>query len=308
MLRNPLGLLSVPLLAIGCGGQSGSTADAVRLEGSVTVDGVELSYVTEGDGPPLLVLGSAVFYPRVLSENLRQRFTLVFTDARHFVPSYQPTATELEAITMATFADDVEELRKVLGFDRIAVMGHSVHAQVALEYARRYPEHTSHLIMVGGVPHSDMQTEEFWETHASDERKAILQRNNEQLNGVIDALSLSDAFIRRYVANGPLYWRDSAYDSSPLWEGVELSMDVVNQLFGVVPSKQEVLSILRQIDTPTFIALGRYDFAIPYVLWDGLRDAVPNVTYQLFEESGHTPQLEQAALFDEKLVSWMIDQ
>lgn len=51
-----------------------------------------------------------------------------------------------------TLADDIELIRKKLGFDQVIVMGHSGHAYMALEYAKRYPAHVSHLVMLCAGP------------------------------------------------------------------------------------------------------------------------------------------------------------
>ena len=44
---------------------------------------------------------------------------------------------------------------------------------------------------------------------------------------------------------------------------------------------------------PLFIALGRYDYTVPYVLWEGIAKALPSATLQIFEQSGHQPFFEE---------------
>jgi proline iminopeptidase len=43
---------------------------------------------------------------------------------------------------------DADALRQALGFDKWAVLGHSFGGNVALEYALRYPQRLSHLLLV----------------------------------------------------------------------------------------------------------------------------------------------------------------
>ena len=50
------------------------------------------------------------------------------------------------------FSDDVEQIRKALDIPKICVLGHSIHGNLALEYARKYPQHTSHVIVIGAPP------------------------------------------------------------------------------------------------------------------------------------------------------------
>ena len=55
-----------------------------------------------------------------------------------------------------------------------------------------------------------------------------------------------------------------------------------------------------------FLALGRYDFLVaPPSAWDAIRSQFRDLTVRVFERSGHTPQYEEAALFDAELVRWM---
>jgi proline iminopeptidase len=62
---------------------------------------------------------------------------------------------------------------------------------------------------------------------------------------------------------------------------------------------------LEQLDVPVFLALGRYDYLVaPYATWDPYRSRFKDLTVRVFERSGHTPQLEESALFDAELLQW----
>ena len=63
---------------------------------------------------------------------------------------------------------------------------------------------------------------------------------------------------------------------------------------------------LQPIDRPVFLALGRYDFLVaPPSAWDAIRPQFRDLTVRVFERSGHTPQYEEATLFDAELMRWM---
>ena len=62
---------------------------------------------------------------------------------------------------------------------------------------------------------------------------------------------------------------------------------------------------LANNNVPKFLALGRYDYNIPYREWDSARKATPHLTYHLFERSGHFPMIEESALFDDRLINWV---
>jgi proline iminopeptidase len=57
---------------------------------------------------------------------------------------------------------------------------------------------------------------------------------------------------------------------------------------------------------PIFLAFGRYDFIVaPPCAWDSIRPKFKNLTIRMFERSGHSPQYEEAALFDLELLHWL---
>ena len=51
-------------------------------------------------------------------------------------------------MTMENLTADADALRQALGFEKWAVLGHSFGGNVALEYALRYPQSLSHLVLV----------------------------------------------------------------------------------------------------------------------------------------------------------------
>ena len=51
-------------------------------------------------------------------------------------------------MTWENLTADADALRQALGFEKWAVLGHSFGGQVALEYALRYPESLSHLLLI----------------------------------------------------------------------------------------------------------------------------------------------------------------
>ena len=56
---------------------------------------------------------------------------------------------------------------------------------------------------------------------------------------------------------------------------------------------------------PILLAHGRYDYAVPYTMWTGVVDRVPNATLHLFERSGHQTFYEEPAQFAAVARAWM---
>lgn len=108
----------------------------------------------------------------------------------------------------------------------------------------------------------------------------------------------------QYVRDGARFWYDPNYDSSPLWEGVAPNTNLMRRVFGLLRD-YDVARRSAPVQAPVFLALGRYDYALPYRLWDERKQALPHLSYHLFERSGHWPMLEESALFNQKLIAWL---
>jgi len=289
-------------------GNSKSTVETSPAERKTIRSGpYELAYSVEGDGTPALVIGSAVYYPRVFSQRLRRSLKLVFADHRGFArlaDGAPPSDFGLDAVLA-----DMDLVRRHLGLDRIAVVGHSGHGYMALEYAKRYPQHVSHVVMIAtGPSHSAAHraaTERYWQESVCPERKARLERDLSLLPAEIEAAP-EKRFVAFCVRMGARSWYDHAFDAAPLWQGVHVNMPVFDHLWGEAFRDIDVAAGLERLDAPVFLALGRYDHLVaPYAAWDPYRSRFKDLTVRVFERSGHTPQLEESALFDAELLQWL---
>src|SRR5215475_11989715 len=102
--------------------------------GVITAGKFRLRYRIEGAGNPTIAIGSAIQGPHLFSPQLRQYLRLVFLDHRGFAAS--PGRVDTAEFALDKVIDDIEHARQELGLDRIAVLGHSGHALMALEYAK----------------------------------------------------------------------------------------------------------------------------------------------------------------------------
>lgn len=267
-------------------------------------DGTKLRYVVEGSGIPCIVVNGRHYRP-VFSKDLRRHLKLVFVDFR--LSSEAEAAAKLDDITLDTLVDDIDQVRKALGFERVAVMGHSLPSLIALEYARKYPEHTSHVILIGAPPFmiTPKEQEAFWESDASQARKLANKRNLERITDEdLKKAPPGQAWKLVFVRNGARYWYDASYDSAWMLEGITPNMKFIPHVAGLFRD-YDVGKRMPRTTTPVFLALGRSDYLVPYHTWDGRRDSFPNLSYHLFEKSGHYPMFEEPALFDKKLIEWV---
>lgn len=143
-------LLLAALLS-GCGSQKTepvtvAVKDTVQLAAQppagfksevANVNGVNIHYVTGGQGEPLLLIHGFgqnwYMWNRVLPE-LSKHFTIIAPDLRGVGESGKP-ASGYDKKTMAT---DLHELVKKLGYNNVNVAGHDIGLMVAYAYAAQF--------------------------------------------------------------------------------------------------------------------------------------------------------------------------
>ena len=271
------------------------------LSGTVDCDGFQLAWVREGRGAPMLVLGASRFYPRYFPLAMRAHFDMVFCDLRQWVPT--PDGFDVATITRDTFSDDIERVRAATRLDRPIVVGQSQHGYMALEYARRFPDRVRGVVVVAVAPPSDDgdDRDSFFDRDASAERRAADARIRASYR-IPDQVETSRDFIDRYLANDAYVWYDPEPDRhSYLWDGVEINRAVMEQVW----ADQAFGGFrLEPSGTPTFLALGRYDYFAPYYLWDRYHPLFSNLSSRLYERSAHQPPNEQPDEFTADIVDW----
>lgn len=283
------------------------TTERVVARGTIRSGHFELAYSIEGQGAPAIVIGSAVYYPRVFSDRLRQSLQPIFVDHRGFAKAskdLKPADYSLDVVL-----DDIDLVRRHFGHEKVIVLGHSGHGYMALEYAKRYSRHVSHVVMIGtGPSHSAAHheaSERYWNESVCPERKAKLASDLALLAGEIE-VAPERRFVTFCIRLGARSWYDHTYDAAPLWQGVEVNMPVFDHLWGETFRDIDIRHGLDKLDIPVFLALGRYDYLVaPYATWEAYRDGFRDLTVRVFEKSGHTPQMEESHLFDAELLQWL---
>ena len=274
-----------------------------KQSGSVTVDGTMLTYNIEGKGIPCLVLETD---PNYYSDKLRDHFEMHFINARYSAKDYNPIPPE--EYTLNTLFQDIDTLRAAMDLEKFAIMGHSIHGAVAYEYAKRYPEYVSHVIMIGTPNKTGSEALDAANHHwanASEERKRLYEENMANVKETLEQLTPKEAFVKIGSAEGPKRWYDADFDATAYYERMTMNFDLVMHLFGELFANYTMFKGEEHPNVPTFLAIGKSDYVVPYTLWEGKYDTLPNLTIVYFERSGHTPQLEESDLFDKRLLEWI---
>lgn len=270
--------------------------------------GYQFGYTLEGEGQPVLVIGSALYYPKTFSDNLKQNLRFAFVDHRGFA---QIDTADPEAIcSLDDVLDDVEFLRQELKLGTVVVVGHSGHALLALEYAKKFPQHVSHVVMIAAAPSYSAENQRLIEQHFADvvcpKRKEWLYRRSTQYAAELRE-SPERRFITHCLALGPRSWYDYRFDATPLWQGVTVNMPIIDHLWGTVFRDIDISQGLEDFYRPVFIALGLHDFLVPpHFTWHPVRSKFQRLNFKIYQRSSHAPQMEDEEAFDEELLVWLL--
>jgi proline iminopeptidase len=291
------------ILLYGCENDTDSPPDyPVRETGTVLSNGIKLEYFIEGKGYPCIVNGDM---SAMISKELKSKFKFIFLKQR----AGMVDPGNVDSITFDVLAEDIEQVRIAVKLDKVGVFGHSMWGLIPLEYARRYPTHTAFVIMNGTPPYVNDKLwsiqDSYWMNNASAERKnAYYEKWKGISSNALNALGTSDAGKYSYILSAAWYFYDFNFDMTPYLKdaywGNKLGSHMFNVLLPGYDIKQD-----KPVEAPVFLALGKYDFSVPYIIWNDQKEKIPNLTVNLFELSGHYPFFEEEELYRTKLITWV---
>ncbi len=198
-------------------------------------------------------------------------------------------------MTWENLTADADALRQALGFHRWAVLGHSFGGKVALEYALRYPDNLTHLVLL------DTGGDSRW---AQENAPELLARRGYSPKKVRLARRFYNGEITRrefYVALmslGSAYYSHAATLSTlrELFHGAWRSKPRPEALIFAGPHLLKgwtVMDRLGEIKAPTLVMAGADDFLFPPEHQLELAAGIPDAQLQMIEHAGHNPHSER---------------
>ena len=264
--------------------------------GNVSIRGASLFVKVIGQGYPLVLMhgGPGQDYTSLLDlKALADQFTLIFYDHRC---NGHSMGADLPSMTWENLTADADALRQALGFDRWAVLGHSFGGQVALEYALRYPQALSHLVLMntGG--------DNWWvQQHAPEligkrgYSAAAVEAARRFFNGQVTVGEYLPAFFQFawayfYRVNLLALAREVV-----LGPGPKLRPETTIFGYSRLLNGWTVMDRLGEIKIPALVLAGRQDFLFPPEHQAIFADRLPNAELVLVERAGHNPHMERPA-------------
>jgi pimeloyl-ACP methyl ester carboxylesterase len=261
---------------------------------TIPIRGVQLSVDVRGDGYPLALMHGGPGVDHHSMHPLRpcaDRHTLVFYDHRC---NGRSTGAPTTTMTWENLTADADELRRRLGFDRWAVLGHSFGGMVALEYALRFPESLSHLILV------DTCGDSRWAQEGAPD--ALARRGFDR-----ETVTLARRFFNGEIEPGEMLLGmrrfGRAYYHRPtllllareVLAGLRMKTrpDALIFGFGQLLKGWSVMDRLGEIRVPTLVLAGRSDFQFPPEHQAELAAGIPDARLRIIENAGHNAHSER---------------
>ena len=267
----------------------------------VTINGCRLNVEVLGpeDGPVLIAhhggggIGSLA-EPKATFGTLADRFRVIVFDARgcglsEGIPPY----------SHEQWAADVDGLRQWIGAEKIVVAGGSYGGFIALEYAVRYPEHTSAIILRDTSADGSNLELAFENARNQDRVEIDWERFNRYWHGEVH----DDADLKQLWSELiPLY--DYEYDPEKSAAAVEAGIyrhEAHNWCFQHNWGAYDLKADLPSVTVPTLVTVGRKDWVTPVSSSETIASLMPNAELVIFERSGHSPQNEERELFQQTI-------
>jgi proline-specific peptidase len=219
---------------------------------------------------------------------------------------------DAEFYTVQTFVDELGAVREQLGLARCHVLGQSWGGMLAMEYALTQPSGLASMI-VADSPASMV----LWVSEANRLRAELPAEVERTLREHEAAGTTSDP---AYIAAMDVFYARHVCRLDPIPDCFARTADaltsdgfVYNYMNG--PSEFHCIGTLKdwditgrlhEIRTPTLLLSGRYDEATPTIV-GAIHERIPGSRWKIFEESSHTPHLEEPEAFESAVLAFVAE-
>jgi proline iminopeptidase len=249
-----------------------------------------------GHGDPVLLMHGGPGLDHVSLTPFRQladEHTVVFYDHRCNGRSIGAPVTSM---TWENLTADADALREELGFERWAVLGHSFGGHVALEYALRYPERVSRLVLLdtaGDARWSQVNAAEVLAGRGFSPKTVAVARR------FYSGRIAPKDFVRAAIRLVPAYDHRFSLQrlAREMLEGgwrVKTRPEALT-FGGHMLRGWSVMDRLGEIRVPTLVIAGHDDFLFPPESQALLAAGIPNARLRIIERAGHNPHSERSA-------------
>ncbi len=278
----------------------------------ITTNGITLHYVTQGEGPLMLMLhGFPEFWYswRHQISEFSQDYKVVAVDLRGYNDSDKPK--DLSAYSMRELIQDVRGVIAGLGYDHCTLVAHDWGGVIAWNFAYTYPEMVEKLIVMN-IPHPAKFVDGLWTIDQLQKSWYIfffqLPFLPELLFQSDDYRAISSAFIDMAIDKSAFTTQDlEAYKDAAAKRGALTAM--INYYRNIFP---EFLNPQDRpqwglLTVPTLMIWGENDTALGKELTYGTEEYVQNFQIFYIPNCSHWVQQEKPELVNKYMRDFLSD-
>ncbi len=278
--------LAMIMVVAGCSTQKETKTPLERIPmRQVSVNGIDISYVEEGEGMPLVLvhgIPTSSFLWRNMIEELSVHGRVIALDLPGFGLSDPPPNGDY---TISGYAGLLESFLEALSINGAILICHDFGGPIVLTYALRHPEKYRRLIILDTFLHTDLppwplsmkvaKIRPIGEIFMWLGGKSIARAGLEE--GVVDKSRISDEIVRRY------YTPEGNPDKLNKTVLETLRIDYVDDL-------EFIQNNLCTIEKPTLILWGENDKYLPLSLGDRIHEDIAGSRMEIIPNCGHFVQ------------------
>lgn len=284
-------------------------------ESWIVEDGITLYHFSHGAGRRVLIVHGGPGYPYTQPwiglEPLTNSYEFIYYDQRGCGQSTRPidrfesqnyyeNLTRLDrALGLGAQIADIERIRRILGEEKLILVGHSFGGFIASLYAAEFPEHVEALILVapaevlvmpmetGGLfaevrerlPEEMLADFDGWQKRYLD-YGSIFSKSEAEL------AALSDEFARYYSVANP----------GPVAQPGKAGGWMAHAMYFSMGLRHDYRPALKSVTAPVLVLHGADDLQ-PEAASRMYADTFPNARFEVIEDATHFPFDEQPQLF-----------
>jgi pimeloyl-ACP methyl ester carboxylesterase len=260
----------------------------VLTRGIVNVEGGTLMWEESGDGPPVVLLHPGPFDSRAWDDQfapLAEHYRVIRYDLRGHGNSSPPAGPYAHH-------EDLLALVDLLELQQVHLVGLSLGASVAVDFALEHPERVASLALASPGLSGWTWGRQEWRrplaqaVAAHDEQRVVEARlSDESLAPAMEQPALADRL------------RQMARDNVACWMAPDPE----------VPLEPPAVARLGDLHGPLLLLIGARDTFDIHAIVERLATVVPGARVATFDGAGHLPNMEQPEAFNRELLGWLAE-
>jgi 3-oxoadipate enol-lactonase len=253
----------------------------------VHVNGIDLAYSDEGQGPPIIFLhafplNQTMWKPQVAA--FKEQYRVITIDLRGHGESDAP----MWRYTLEQFADDIIALLQHLEIPQATFVGLSMGGYILFALYRKYPEYVRALVLADTRAQAD--TPEGKATRFSMAQVAYRRGSS----------AIADLMLPKLLS-------PSGMERNQELIAQLRAMIIGNQISGIVgdlmamEERSDATPLAQTIDVPTLVLVGEQDIPSPPDEVKRMADQIPGSTFIQIPQAGHLSNMENPEAFNAEL-------